>query len=279
MSHRTRKRTNSVAPPGRAPWLQTAAFIFNHSDPAGRHETGVPATFSCRPTNQSSIERLRDNDRRFSIVGAAIDDAAGVRLQDRPHARHRGAVDALLRIPEIGPNQRPGALHVGDLDVDHDDALRRLVADREPRDQLRIDREPSIPVDSQCLRYAGNHEEQPDRRADHNVPQTVEAVVAPPVRQEQRRVVGDLDPAGAIAAGRAIGAALRAVGGEQDEGGGGDVGPAMVVQPMNFLVYRPFRGRFVDLRQFVQGRDVSSADGGAHAVISQRFRTGRRSPL
>src|SRR5947199_7976505 len=104
----------------------------------------------------------------------------------------------------MGAYDRFGALIVDTIDVNDDDRARSLAIDDELLGQSRIAGDGGRAIDANGLTAARDQKQQRDAGIVQDIAQSIDAVVATAVGNEQRFFISNADKSGRIAAGRAI---------------------------------------------------------------------------
>ena len=155
--------------------------------------------------------------------------------------------------------------HSSTLDADREQ--RGLAARGEPRQQLGIRGECGGSVHAHGLRRAGQHEDHADARADEDVLEPVDELVARPIRDHERALVLDQAEPGLVALRRRVEMAVGVAGREHEEGRAFDVGAGLVGDRV--LVLEAEAGdRLAD--HLPQGLEIADGVGVAHGFLRWR---------
>ena len=180
----------------------------------------------------------------------------------RPPPGQDTAVRFVRLVPQAGPAQRPVAVDIGFPYRHADRHQGRFAAHREPFHQVGIVGQARPAIEAQGLLESRDHEDRGDFRVFQNVAERIEPVVAGPVGNQDRPVVGDMDEARPVAARRDIaGPAVGPGRPDHQKGGVGDEGPAMGVEPVDGLPARPFPRRVIARTQGVEAVDGGHGQG------------------
>src|SRR5712691_994782 len=173
----------------------------------------------------------------------AFADLLGDDAPERGEIRLR---DVLLRVPQIGADQRLAAVEIDLVGGDQDAAARHLAVDRAGFEQCRVRGDASAPVHPQRLAQPGHEKDQPDARGGQEIADRVDPVIAEPVGDQQRLVVEHLDKARRVALGRGVDAARRVGRGDHQKRRQRDERARVLFQPRQLLFDRALGRLAVD---------------------------------
>jgi hypothetical protein len=178
----------------------------------------------------------------LALYGVSADLLGDDAAERRPLALRQ----LLLRVPQIGADQRLAAVEINLLGGDQDAAPRHLAIDGERLQQGRIGRNAGLAVDPQGLVDPGHKKDQPDPGAGEQVADRVDPVVAEPVWDQQSLVVDHLDEARRIPLRRGVAAPRRVARCDDQERRQGDKGARVLFEPRQLLLDRALHRLAID---------------------------------